>query len=97
VPAFSSLEDIARWLADKPRDVAVVFAARVALRVVPLLVRTFRLGGPDVNAAQRDIVLRTFRCVQVAWAVAASPGQAALLQRAAKAAGRAPTTAERLL
>jgi hypothetical protein len=72
LPAFSSPEDIARWLADKPRDVAVVLAARVALRVIPLA-RTLHLD--------RLTLLRAFRR-----AVAGYPGQAALLRSAARSA-----------
>jgi hypothetical protein len=70
VPAFASPEDIARWLADKPRDAAVVLAARVALRVIPL-------AGTLHSDRQIDAVLGAFRCAQAAWAVAAYPGQAA--------------------
>jgi hypothetical protein len=54
----------------------VVLAARVALRVVPL--------ARSVHS--RLTLLRAFRCVQAAWAVAAYPGQAALLRPAAQAA-----------
>jgi hypothetical protein len=75
VPAFSSPEDIARWLADKPRDAAVVLAARAVLRVIPL--------APSLPI---ETPLRAFRCAQAAWAVAAYPGQAATLRPAAQAA-----------
>jgi hypothetical protein len=80
VPAFSSPEDIARWFADKPRDVAVVLAARVALRVIPLGARTLDWDR------HTNTVLRAFRCAQAAWAVAAYPGYAARLRPAAQAA-----------
>jgi hypothetical protein len=79
LPAFSSPEDIAHWPADIRRDAAVVLAARVALRVIPQSqARTLNLD--------RLTLLRTFRCAQAAWAVAAYPGQAALLRPAAAAA-----------
>ena len=46
---FSKREDVERWLADKPRDVAVAFAARAALRVVPLLDTVLRPRGGRVS------------------------------------------------
>jgi hypothetical protein len=79
VPVFTHSQDIAGWLADKPRDVAVVLAARVALRVIPLNART-------LLDSQSDRMLGAFRCAQAAWAVAAYPGQAALLRPAAQTA-----------
>jgi hypothetical protein len=76
VPVFANPDDVVFWLQRQPRDVAVVFAARAALRVIPLIVRRFRLGGKDENVARRRAALRAFRSVQAAWAVVAYPGQA---------------------
>lgn len=82
MPIFANPEDVVFWLRRQPRDVAVVFAARAALRVIPLIVREFRLGGNG-----RRSTLGAFRSVQVAWAVAAYPGEAARLRPAAQPAG----------
>jgi hypothetical protein len=71
LPAFTSTEDISLWLDGKPRDIAVVLAARGALRVIPVLASTFSLSGHELNRDQRDTVLRTFRRAATAWAVAA--------------------------
>jgi hypothetical protein len=87
VPAFESNEDVARWLANKPRDVAVVLAARAALRIVPVLSIEFELHNLRLDEAQRKTVLRTFRCVSAAWATASFRGRSAELQTAAAAAG----------
>jgi hypothetical protein len=85
---FSKMEDVERWLADKPRDVAVVFAARAALRVIPVLASTFGLHGRELNNVQRGTVLRVFRCAAAAWAVAAFPGRVSELRPAVLAARR---------
>ncbi len=87
MPELTSKEDVARWLAGKPRDVAVVFVTRAALRVIPVLASTFGLHGREVNKTQRDTVLRTFRCAAAAWAAAAFPGYAPDLMPAAAVAG----------
>jgi len=87
VPVFRSIEDVAGWLAGQPRDVAVVFAARAALRIIPVLASQFGLHGRQVNKAQSATVLRVFRCVAAAWAAAAYPGRSAELRPAAAVAG----------
>ncbi len=86
MPAFASADDVAFWVRRQPRDVAVAFAARAALRiipVVPFMSRRLRLGAGD----QRYATLTVFRGAQTAWSVAAYPGELARLQRAARAAG----------
>jgi hypothetical protein len=87
VPTFTSHEDVTCWLEGKPRDVAVVFAARAALRVIPVLASAFGLPDRILNQAQSDTVLRTFRCMAAAWAVAAYPGHVAELHAAAATGG----------
>ncbi len=56
---FSNSADVRRWLSDKPREVAIVFAARAALRVAPLL-RALGPRGGGAAAVGRDIVLPAF-------------------------------------
>ncbi|MGX1050857.1 hypothetical protein AB7M74_001792 [Bradyrhizobium japonicum] len=65
LPEFSSGEDVTRWLKVQPQDVSVAFAARAALRVIPV----FKMGRP--RRLRRT--LRMFRCVAAAWTVAAYP------------------------
>jgi TIR domain len=77
MPDLTSQEDVARWLAGKPRHVAVVFAARAALRAIPALASTFGLHGRVVSKDQSATMLRVFRCAAAAWAVAAFPGSVA--------------------
>jgi hypothetical protein len=72
-PDLTSQENVARWLAGKPRQVAVVFAARAASRVIPVLASTFGLHGRAVNKDQSDTVLRVFRCAASAWAAGLRP------------------------
>jgi hypothetical protein len=61
---FSNRNDVRRWLLNKPREVAVVFAARAALRVAPLLAGALRprRGGIDQN-----IILLAFRAMAAPW------------------------------
>jgi hypothetical protein len=76
MPVFQEMDDATEWLKGKSRNVAIVFAARAALRVIPFLPRPY----------EEEKSLRAFRSVQVAWALAAFPGDAALLRAAAEAA-----------
>ena len=57
-----------RWLADKPRDVAVVFAARVALRAAPALVTALGPRGSDTSRVGKNLALAVFRAMAVSWA-----------------------------
>jgi hypothetical protein len=62
---FSNRNDVRRWLLNKPREVAVVFAARAALRVAPLLAAALR---PRRGGIDQDIVLLAFRAMATSWA-----------------------------
>ena len=70
---FAKQNDVKRWLNGKPREVAVIIAARAALRVVPLLVDS--LGGRAGERSQRrkDLVLQVFRAVAAAWVAGQYP------------------------
>jgi hypothetical protein len=60
-----------------PRQAAIVLAARIGLRVIPLLRRP---SHTDDTAS----ILRALRCAQAAWAVASYPGRAMELRLAAQ-------------
>jgi hypothetical protein len=70
---FADNEAVTGWLSGQTDDVAVVFAARAALRVLPTI--TFSRWPGSGRRTTHEIVLRVFRAVAAAWAVAAYPGQ----------------------
>lgn len=79
---FPDNEAVRDWLKDQSDDVAVVFAARAALRVVPAISVWPSARGKRAS----EIALRMFRAVATAWAVAAYPSHRDQLNRAARAA-----------
>ena len=68
---INNSEELERWLQKQPPEVVAAFAARVALRVLPI-VRDARIGAfrGDFYAA---IVLSVFRAMVVSWAAAKYP------------------------
>lgn len=74
VVEFKNSDDVERWLVDKPREVAIVIAARAALRVIP----AFANAMPFPNDQGLDIFW-IFRAVATAWAAGAFPARAATL------------------
>jgi len=80
--SFADKEAVLGWLNRQSEDVAVVFAARAALRVLPTM-RFVSLGG-SVRSATRTLILRAFRAAGTAWAVATYPQARAMLNEAAK-------------
>jgi hypothetical protein len=79
---FADKEAVVGWLNQQAHDVVVVFAARAALRVLPTM-RFGSVGGP-IRLATRTLVLRAFRAVATAWAVAAYPQARTELNNAAR-------------
>jgi hypothetical protein len=73
VVEFSKREELERWLEGKPREWAVVIAARAALRVVPLLATVFGPRGGELEKAGRDIILPVFRGVAASWVAGTWP------------------------
>jgi hypothetical protein len=81
---FADGEAVKQWLNGQSPETALVFAARVALRIVPTI--TFGPWPGSGRKTTREIVSRVFRAVAAAWAVAAYPGQRDLLRNTARAA-----------
>jgi len=73
-----------RWLQVQPVEVAMVIAARAALRAVPGL--SLARGLNRSRLTRRRMILRVFRAVDVAWAVSAIPGRLDALKDAARKA-----------
>ena len=83
---FEDKEAVDGWLEAQSSDAAVVFAARAALRVLPAL--TFSRWPRSAKRTTNKIILRVFRAVDAAWAVAAYPGQRNALNKSARTALR---------
>lgn len=81
---FADNEAVKSWLVGQSDDVATVFAARAALRVVPTI--KFSPWPGSSRRTTFEIMLRVFRTVATAWAVAAYPGHRDALTKAARAA-----------
>jgi hypothetical protein len=84
--SFPDKEAVTGWLKEQSDDTAVVFAARAALRVLPTI--TFSRWPRSGRTTTREIILRVFRAVSTAWAVAAFPSHRSVLNGAARAALR---------
>jgi hypothetical protein len=75
------------WLRKQRREVAVAFAARAALRVLPVI---WTAHGEDFKGGFfADMVLPVFRATGIVWAAAKYPAQARQLAAAAYAAADA--------
>ncbi len=81
---FGDPKERMRWLIAQPYDVAAVFAARAALRVVPAMSLASVSGRS--RATKRKIILRVFRAVGAAWTRAAYPSHRDALDDATRAA-----------
>lgn len=69
---FTDRDDVKKWLDGRDREVAVVLAARAALRSVPALATL--IDGTHIPARQRaDIVLPVLRATALPWAAAKIP------------------------
>jgi hypothetical protein len=81
---LSNQDERERWLRGQPAEVAMVIAARAALRAVPGL--SLARGASRSRLTRRRMILRVFRAVAAAWAVSALPGRRDALSSAARKA-----------
>lgn len=86
---FSKRDDVQRWLQDKPREIAVVIAARAALRAIPALALALGPRGGGAREAGRDVVLGVLRVTAASWVAAKTQMHGVDIQGAASAAARA--------
>lgn len=84
VTDFSNPDERERWLKSQTVEVAMVIAARAALRVVPVL--SLARGSTGSRLTRRKMILRVYRAVAAAWAVSAFPGRRDALTDAARKA-----------
>ncbi len=81
---LSNADERERWLRGQPIEVAMVIAARAALRAVPGL--SLARGSSGSRLTRRRMILRVFRAVAAAWVVSAFPGRRDALTSAARKA-----------
>jgi len=81
---FSIANQREDWLKTQPNDVAIVFAARAALRALPTA--TFASGAGRSRMTRRKMVLRVFRALAAAWSYSAYPSSRDVLREAARSA-----------
>jgi hypothetical protein len=96
LPKLSSRTELERWFVGKPREWAVVIAARAALRTVPFLIRGGNPPSDLVADVGRIIVLPGLRCMAPAWVAAKFPSHDADVRASAAAAADALAGADTL-
>ena len=82
---FGNTADVQRWLQAQPHEVAVVMAARAALRVLPIGPE----GGHYTARSRASVVLLCFRAAATAWVAGKFPTHGVALRDTAAAAGSA--------
>ncbi|MEM8626292.1 MAG: hypothetical protein AAGG47_22635 [Pseudomonadota bacterium] len=85
---FNDREAVERWFDSHDPDIAVVCAARAALRVAPLL------ASDDVGEAPSVLILPSLRAIAAPWLAGTWPSKHANISAAADAAARAAYAAD---
>jgi len=83
VVEFSKRQDVERWLKNKPREIAVIIAARAALRVVPILSESVQQRGDKAGKRELSLILAVLRATAAAWVAIESPTRTAAAARSA--------------
>ena len=83
VVKFSNSEDVERWLRHTPREVAIVIAARAALRVVPSLALALRQRRGGARTIGTDVILPVLRATAAPWVAARYPTRVVATRAAA--------------
>ncbi|MEM8790148.1 MAG: hypothetical protein AAGE80_00920 [Pseudomonadota bacterium] len=87
MPEFNSRKDIEKWLKTREREEIVLFAARAALRVLPLVATDQRDKMPAA------LLLPCLRATSASWLAGTWPSQGAEVRDAARAAAHATDAA----
>jgi hypothetical protein len=82
---FGNTADVQRWLQAQPHEVAVVMAARAALRVLPIGPE----GGHYTARSRASVVLPCFRAAATAWVAGKFPTHGVALRDTAAAGSAA--------
>lgn len=88
--------DMEHWLKGRPREFAIVIAARAALRAVPALATAIHIGmiGRGRQSVGTAMVLPTFRSIAASWASVMFPSHKGEIRAAARAAATAASGAD---
>ncbi|MBI1203537.1 MAG: hypothetical protein GC182_13605 [Rhodopseudomonas sp.] len=86
---ITNRKGLERWLQVKPREWTVVIAARVALRVVPMLATELGPWSGGARKAERDIFLPSFRGLAASWVEGTWPTLGVLVSAAVNTAANA--------
>lgn len=87
---FSDDNELRRWFEARPREVAVVMAARAALRALPILVERYEQGSKRYRSST---VLPCFHAAVTSWLAARFPDHSIPIRNVAMAAERAAVRA----
>jgi hypothetical protein len=70
LPDISNVDDLRRWLADKPHEWVAIIASRIALRAIPALRQILYPYPGDIERDGHRVILPVFRACAAAWAAA---------------------------
>lgn len=88
----SNLNSLEGWTGGQPRGVAIVIAARAALRVAPMLLDAVEGEGANNREPAAHVILPAFRAMAAAWVAAIHPSGGTTLADAVRAASIFPNS-----